>query len=152
MIATASNKLFRTLCGIIGRPELGRDERFRSHRGRAANRILINGIVGEWVGSRSCDAVLAALGPAGGNLPCARVARPDELLDDPQLLARDMVERHPHPTLGSVVFHGNPLKVSDTDVRLRPLAPDLGEHNSEVYGEIGLTGADLERLGADDVI
>ena len=48
---------------------------------------------------------------AGARLPCARVAAPEELLDDPQLVARGMIERHPHPTLGEVVFHGNPLQL-----------------------------------------
>ena len=57
--ASASNKLFRKLCQAIGRPELADDERFRSHRGRSANRSEINGIVGEWVRSRSCDEVLS---------------------------------------------------------------------------------------------
>jgi CoA:oxalate CoA-transferase len=152
VVATASNKLFRALCGAIGRPELAGDERYRSHRGRARHREAINAIVAGWVRERSSDEVLAALGPEGADLPCARVARPDELIDDPQLRARGMVERHPHPTLGEVVFHGNPLRFPDAEPRRRPLAPDLGEDNSEVYGEIGLAAADLERLAEAGVI
>ena len=37
-VGTASNKLYRRLCEGVGRPELGTDERFRSHRGRASRR------------------------------------------------------------------------------------------------------------------
>jgi crotonobetainyl-CoA:carnitine CoA-transferase CaiB-like acyl-CoA transferase len=152
VVATASNRLFRRLCGAIGRPELASDERFRSHRERAANRIEINGIVGQWVSERSCDEVLAALGPEGADVPCARVASPHELLDDPQLLARDMIERHAHPELGEVVFHGNPLKLSGAESRRLPLAPRLSEHNAEVYAELGLGAAALARLARDRVI
>jgi len=151
-IATASNKLFRKLCDVIGRSEIAKEERFRSHRARSTHRTEINAIVAEWVSERTCDEVTLALGPAGANLPCAVVARPDELLEDPQLLARNMIERHPHPTLGEVVFHGNPLKLSDTEMRKIALAPDLAQHNREVYGEIGLDDADLERLSAAGVI
>ena len=151
-IATASNKLFGKLCEVIGRSELAKDERFRSHRGRSTHRTEINAIVAEWVRARSCAEVTEALGPPGADLPCAVVARPDELLEDPQLLARDMIERHPHPTLGEVVFHGNPLKLSDTETREIALAPDLAQHNREVYGEIGLDNADLERLAAAGII
>jgi len=152
VVGTASNKLFRRLCTAIGRPELGGDERFRSHRGRAARREEINGIVGAWVRERSCDEVLAALGPEGADVPCARVARPDELARDPQLAARGMLERHPHPEEGEVVFHGNPLRFVDAPPRARPLAPALGEHTAEVLGELGLGPEDLERLAEAGVL
>ncbi|MDJ0847667.1 MAG: CoA transferase [Myxococcota bacterium] len=152
VIATASNKLFRALCDAIGQPELARDERFRDHRGRSRNRGEVNAIVGAWVRGRSCDAVLAALGPEGADVPCARVSRPDELLADPQLVARDMIERHPHPTLREVVFHGNPLRFSGADPRSRPLAPDLGAHNAEIYAELGLTPEDLTTLTTEGIL
>jgi CoA:oxalate CoA-transferase len=152
VIATASNKLFRRLCTAIGRPELGSDERYRSHRGRAQLRLELNQRVADWVRERTSAEVLAALGPQGADLPCAEVQRPDQLLADPQLLARGMLERHPHPTLGEVVFHGNPLRFSGAEPRQRPLAPALGEHNREVYAELGLDEQELARLAAAGVI
>jgi CoA:oxalate CoA-transferase len=152
VVGTASNQLFGRLCQASGRPELGSDERFRSHRGRAARRSEINGIVADWIRERTCQQVLAGLGPGGADVPCARVARPDELVEDPQLLARGMIERHPHPAVGEVVFHGNPLRFSGAEPRERALAPDLGEHNAEVLAEIGVGAADLERLAAKGVV
>jgi crotonobetainyl-CoA:carnitine CoA-transferase CaiB-like acyl-CoA transferase len=152
VIATASNKLFRALSAAIGRPDLPDDERFRSHRGRAAHRTEINGIVAEWVAGRTTDAVLAALGPGGARIPCARVASPEELLADPQLAARGMIERHPHPGLGEILLHGNPLHLSGAAPRERALAPTLGADNAAVYGALGLGPADLERLARDGVI
>jgi crotonobetainyl-CoA:carnitine CoA-transferase CaiB-like acyl-CoA transferase len=151
-IATASNKLFRNLCSAIGQPELSSDERFRNHRARAANRREINAIVADWVEARTSDEVVAALGPEGADVPCAVVVSPDALADDPQLVARGMIERHPHPTLGEVVFHGNPFKFSGSEARERALAPDLAAHNAEIYAEVGLSQEDLERLAADEVI
>jgi crotonobetainyl-CoA:carnitine CoA-transferase CaiB-like acyl-CoA transferase len=152
VVASASNKLFRGLCAAIGRPELAADERFRSHRGRARNRREINAIVAAWVRERSCEEVLRELGPEGADLPCARVARPDQLVDDPQLLARGMIERHPHPTLKEVVFHGNPLIFSAAEPRRLPLAPELAEHNRELYAELGLGEEDLAQLAQEGVI
>jgi crotonobetainyl-CoA:carnitine CoA-transferase CaiB-like acyl-CoA transferase len=152
VVATGSNKLFRGLCTAIGRPELAADERFRSHRGRARNRREINAVVAAWVRERSCEEVLRALGPEGADLPCARVARPDQLVDDPQLLARGMIERHPHPTLDEVVFHGNPLLFSGAERRRLALAPELAEHNREVYAELGLGEEDLAQLSEEGVI
>ncbi len=152
VVGTASNRLFRRLCAAIDQPELASDDRFRHHRGRAARRRELNAIIGTWVRERTCVEVLAALGPGGADVPCARVASPDELIDDPQLVARGMIEREPHPTLGEIVFHGNPLQFSDTAPRARRLAPALGEHNAEVYAEIGVDAAELERLRAACVV
>ncbi|MCP3986373.1 MAG: CoA transferase [bacterium] len=151
-IGSASNKLFRQLMLAIGRPELGSDERFRSHRGRASGRKEINAIVAGWVATRSCDEVLAALGPAAADVPCSRVASPHELLLDEQLTARGMIERHAHPTLGEVVFHGNPLRFSASSPRERALAPDLGQDNAAVFAELGLGAKELEELSEKKVI
>ena len=151
-IATASNKLFRGLCEVMGRPQLAADERFRSHRGRAQHRREVNAIVADWVEARTTRDVLVALGPEGADLPCARVAGPDELGSDPQLIARGMIECHAHPTLGEVVFHGNPLKYAGAEERRLALAPALAEHNAEVYAELGLDADDLGRLAAAGVV
>ena len=150
--ASASNKLFRKLCQAIGRPELADDERFRSHRGRSAHRSEINRIVAQWVRPRSCDEVLALLGPSGAQIPCGRVSSPEELVDDPQLLARGMIERHAHPDLGEIVFHGSALRFAGAEPRARVLAPALAADNEEVYAEIGLTPADLAGLRERGVI
>jgi crotonobetainyl-CoA:carnitine CoA-transferase CaiB-like acyl-CoA transferase len=152
VIATASNRLFRRLCDAIERPELATDERFAHHRARARHRPEIHSIIAGWVAERSCDQVLAALGPDGANLPCAPVATPEELTEDPQLLARGMIERHPHPTLGEVLFHGNPLQYSGAEPRALALAPALGEHNAAIYAELGLEAADLARLAEAGVV
>jgi crotonobetainyl-CoA:carnitine CoA-transferase CaiB-like acyl-CoA transferase len=147
-VGCASNKLFRRLVAAIGRPELGRDPRFEHHRARAANRHEINGIVAGWARTKSCAEVLAALGPGGADVPCARVASPEELIGDAQLLARGMVERHPHPTLGEVVFHGNALRFSGAEPRARTLAPALGEANDEILGALGI-GPEARRALAE---
>ncbi len=152
VVGTASNKLFRKLVEAIGRAELGRDPRFKHHRARAANRHEINGILNDWARAKTSAEVLAALGPEGADVPCTRVAAPEELIDDPQLLARGMIERHAHPTLGEVLFHGNALRFAGAEPRERALAPDLGEANDEVYGALGIEPAARRALAEKGVI
>jgi CoA:oxalate CoA-transferase len=152
VIASASNRLFRRLCLGIGRPELAEDERYRNHRGRAACRVALNRIFADWAAPLTCDEVIARLGPGGVDVPVARVERPEDLADDPQLLARGMVERHPHPSLGEVWLHGNPLKFSGADPRALELAPALGADNAAVYGALGISADVLRRLEAEGVV
>jgi CoA:oxalate CoA-transferase len=153
VIAVASNKLFRTLATAIGRPELGEDPRFRGVSGRVARSDEINGIVAEWVAKRTVAEVVQALGPEGAGVPCSPVYRVDQLLDHPQLLAREMVQRLPHTGLGEVVAPGVVVKLSDTPGQIRRLGPELGEHTTDVYRELlGLSDEELAELRARQVI
>ena len=153
VIAVASNKLFRTLAAAIGRPELGEDPRFRGVTGRVERSDEINGIVGAWVGERTVDEVVRALGPDGAGVPCSPVYTVDQLLEHPQLLARDMIGRVSHPTLGEVVVPGVVVKMSDTPGSIRRLGPEIGEHTADVYRELlGLSDDDLAGLKARQVI
>lgn len=153
VIAVASNKLFRTLAAAIGRPELGEDPRYRGVSGRVARSDEINGIVAEWVAKRTVEEVVQALGPEGAGVPCSPVYRVDQLLDHPQLLAREMVQRLPHTELGEVVVPGVVVKLSDTPGQIRRLGPELGEHTTDVYRELlELSDEELAGLRARQII
>ncbi|HJQ82670.1 MAG TPA: CoA transferase [Candidatus Binatia bacterium] len=153
VIAVATNRIFRRLMEAIGRPELGTDARFRGATGRLERSAEINGLVGEWVAERTVAEVMDALGPERANVPCSPVYTVEELLAHPQLLARDMVVRVPHPKLGAVAVPGVTVKLSDTPGAVRRLGPELGEHNAEVYRELlGLDADELARLRTAEVI
>jgi crotonobetainyl-CoA:carnitine CoA-transferase CaiB-like acyl-CoA transferase len=153
VIAVASNKLFRALATAIGQPELGDDPRFRGVSGRVARSDEINGIVGAWVAERTVDEVVRALGPDGAGVPCSPVLTVDQLVAHPQLLAREMIQRLPHPTLGEVVTPGVVVKMSETPGALRRLGPEIGEHSREVYRALlGLSDEELDGLRARQVI
>jgi crotonobetainyl-CoA:carnitine CoA-transferase CaiB-like acyl-CoA transferase len=142
-IGVASNKLFRQLMAAVGRPELGEDPRFRHAPVRLQHADEICAVVGEWVATRSIDAVMAAMDAAG--VPCSPVYSADQLLTHPQLLAREMLQRLVHPVAGEVVVPGVVPKLSATPGAVRRLGPDLGEHNAEIYAE--LLGLDADALG-----
>jgi formyl-CoA transferase len=147
VIAVASNKLFRALATAIGRPDLGGDERYKHVSGRLQRRAEVNGIIGAWVGERTVAEVVEALGPDGAGVPCSPVYTVDQLLAHPQLVARGMIQRLPHPVLGELVVPGVVPKLSDTPGEVRSFGPSLGEHNDEVYrGLLGLSDDDLRRL------
>jgi len=153
VIGVGNNQLFRALMDAIGRPELGRDDRFRKPPSRLERIDEINRIVGEWVAQHTVDEIMKVLGPDGANIPCAPVMTIDRLLSDPQVKAREMVVSLPHPHLGHVPVTGTPLKFSGSPARLDRLGPSLGQDNAEIYGELlGLDAAELERLKASGVI
>src|SRR6185436_16381574 len=147
VIAVASNKLFRALVAAIGRPELGTDERFKHVAARLQRREEVNGIIGAWVAGRTVLDVVEALGPDGAGVPCSPVYTVDQLLEHPQLVARGMIQRLPHPVLGELVVPGVVPKLSDTPGEIRTAGPELGQHNDEIYGTLlGLSREERQRL------
>jgi crotonobetainyl-CoA:carnitine CoA-transferase CaiB-like acyl-CoA transferase len=153
VIAVASNKLFRQLCQAMGRAELGDDPRFRGVTARLEHGDAINEIVSGWVAGHTVEAVMAILGPEGAGVPCSPVHTVDQLVDHPQLVARGMIARLPHPKLGEMIAPGVVIKMSDTPGSVRTIGPELGQHTDEVLTALlGMTSDQLSELRAAQVI
>lgn len=153
VIGVANNRLFRRLAEAMGQPELGRDPRFRGPAERLARSEELHALIARWVADRSVGEVLEALGPDRADVPCAPVLGVEELVAHPQVLAREMIVRLPHPELGDVAVPGIPIKLSASPGAIERLGPELGEHNDEIYrGLLGLGDEEIERLRAAEAI
>lgn len=62
----------------------------------------------------------------------------DEMIENPQVKAREMIKNVNHSELGSIKQVGIPIKLSKTPGEIRDLAPKLGEHTKEILEEIGV--------------
>ena len=75
------------------------------------------------------------------------------MLGDPQLAARHFFVEVEHEDLQrSFIYPGAPFVMSETPYLAPRRAPRLGEHNVPVYGELGLSTAELATLRAGGVI
>jgi CoA:oxalate CoA-transferase len=85
-------------------------------------------------------------------VPCAPVNTLDNVLMDPQTLARDMVVDIPHPLIPDLKLLGLPIKLSASpgDVRLPP--PLKGQHTEEVLSDLGYNKAAIWALRERQVI
>ena len=91
-----------------------------------------------------------ALVPAG--VPCGPVRAVDEVLADPQLAARDMVQHVDHATAGSISLLGIPIKLSATPGAIRRAPPTLGQDTVAVLLELGFSGEEIDALRASGAI
>jgi benzylsuccinate CoA-transferase BbsE subunit len=81
------------------------------------------------------------------------VSTPEDLARNPQLAARQWYQDVQHDHLGaSVRYAGAPYRLSETPWSLRRRPPLPGEHNAEVFAEIGVSADELQRLRATRVI
>ncbi|MSO94927.1 MAG: CoA transferase [Thermoleophilia bacterium] len=143
VIAANADGVFRRLCEAIGRPELADDERFATHLARGDNQDEIEGIVADW--ARGCDAaeIDRILNEAG--VICGPIYTIEDIFEDPQFRAREMLLEHVDPEFGPYIGPGIVPKLTRTPGAVRWSATwEEGSHNREVYG--GLLG-----LGDDEV-
>jgi crotonobetainyl-CoA:carnitine CoA-transferase CaiB-like acyl-CoA transferase len=76
-----------------------------------------------------------------------------EILEQPQLRHRGLFTTIEYPELGAAVEHPAFFaKSSACRLGIRGRAPRVGEHNAEVYGELGLGPAELEALAREGVV
>ena len=89
---------------------------------------------------------------AGAGVPCGAVKTTLELLNDPDLHARGMMQKIDHPVRGPVTVPGWPLRMSDTKVPLKT-APVLGGDCEAIYGEwLGRTPDEVKEMRKAKVI
>jgi crotonobetainyl-CoA:carnitine CoA-transferase CaiB-like acyl-CoA transferase len=151
VIAAQADDAWKRFAQLIGGDAYAADTRFHSSAGRNAHRVDILATVREWTMAQpSVKACCAALDAAG--VPAAPVARIDDVLADPQTLARGMVVEQDHPTLGKIKLPNLPFRFSDCDTVPRGPAPLLGQHNREIAAELGFSASDIDSMARDGVL
>lgn len=151
VMTISNNPLFAKLAGAMGRPELATDERFATHDARWKNVREVNALVGEWIRSMPVDDILAHLDKHA--LPHSLVYSVDEILADPHYQARGAIATLDHPKIGALKMPAPSPRLSGTPARAVQAAPELGAHNTLVYGGmLGLDDAELGRLQSAGLI
>ncbi|MGF6289974.1 CaiB/BaiF CoA transferase family protein [Paraburkholderia youngii] len=144
-------KRFASLVEQHGGPAgFGTDARFHSLNGRNSHRDEILAVVKPWVAARPVAGVLALLD--GVDVPCAKVQRIDEVVNDPQIVARGMVIEQDHPRFGKLRLPNLPFRFSDCDTSIREVGPDLGQHNAEVAQSLGFSAAEIDAMQTQGVL
>src|SRR3954463_7181081 len=151
VIAANHDTLWRRLAKIMGRPELGEDERFAPHPARGEHEDLLDEIIGAFA-ARHTAAELDELVNAGG-VVCSPVYTAEDVFQDPHFRERELLvgltdEVHGHVTVPGVV-----PKLSATPGGIRqPARWTVGADTEAVLEELGVDAEERKRLAEDNVI
>lgn len=134
---------------VMDLKHLPADPRFSTRDARTLNAEALHDLIAPIYATRSCDHWVDLLVKAG--VPAAPVNTVGRMIEDPQVIAREMIVKQQHPTAGEISVIGIPVKLSETPGSVRTPAPLLGQHTAEIVGALGY-GDELESLKNNGVI
>ena len=150
-IITVVEAHWTNLLEAMGRHDLKGDSRFASNATRVEHMQEVDALIEAW--TRTLPKREAFAIARRHRVPCAPVRDLSEVMNDPHMHARGMLERIDHPDLGDIVVPTSPLRFHGADRIETTPSPRIGQHNSEVYGGwLGLSDAEIEALQRDGVI
>jgi crotonobetainyl-CoA:carnitine CoA-transferase CaiB-like acyl-CoA transferase len=136
---------WKNLTVAMGREELQSDPRFATNADRIAHMDEIDALVGDWTRTLGKMAVFARTKAL--RIPCAPVRTAPEVMNDPHMHERGMLERIQHPELGEIVVPTTPLRLHGMPPAPTRPSPKIGQHNDEVFGGwLGLSAAEIAAL------
>jgi crotonobetainyl-CoA:carnitine CoA-transferase CaiB-like acyl-CoA transferase len=148
VLAVGNDELWKKFCSVA---ELDTGDRFATNRQRVSDYDALRPIIASRLKTKSRQHWIEQLTAAG--VPCGSVRDLQELFDDPQIKAREMVALVEHEAIGALKVLGMPVKLSDTPGLMRSAPPRLGEHTHDVlHDDLGLAEDAITRLREQKVI
>jgi crotonobetainyl-CoA:carnitine CoA-transferase CaiB-like acyl-CoA transferase len=143
VVAVGNDVIWQRFCTAVGLPGLAADDRLRDNAGRRAHRSDLVATVAGVLRGRPAAHWLDVLGQAG--VPAALVQGLSEVVDDPQVVAREAIL--PVPGSGGAL-NGvrSPFRLGSLPEPRNERFPDLGEHTLEVLAECGFTDEEVGQL------
>lgn len=129
-IAVASDEAWRAMAGVIGQSG---NARFSTHASRKANEAELNRVVSEWTANRDALELVSLLQTAG--VAAAKSQSSVDLVADPHLWGRGFYREVTDKSGQAKNIVGPSWKMS-REAEITQGAPELGEHNAYVFGEL----------------
>ncbi|WP_110336793.1 CaiB/BaiF CoA transferase family protein [Prauserella flavalba] len=139
-----TDKFWRLSCHLFGQPELADDPEIDTMAKRFDPEVYerrVRPLLHTWFEDKTKTELEEIVGDA---VPLSAIKNIAEVVEDPQIAARDMVVDVEYPEFGELRMFGSPIKLGGTPAEPRGLAPKVGEHADTVLR--ALTDLDEESI------
>jgi formyl-CoA transferase len=149
-ISTSAQNIAERVMRLVGRPEFIEEPWFQKGSERAKHADELDEAVGSWISERTTDEVVEAFEEANAAItPIYNIA---DIMQDPQYQALDSIITVDDSELGPIKMQNVIFRLSETPGEVKWSGPRLGEHNEEVYGELGIDEERLKELAEKGVV
>ncbi|MBC8281861.1 MAG: CoA transferase [Chloroflexi bacterium] len=148
IIGCANQGLWERMCTAIGQDGMLKDPRYTDNTERVAHRSECVDELNAVFATNTTDHWVDRIVEAG--VPCGPINTVSDVVNNPQVLARNMIAEVEHPSIPNLKFPNSPLKLTDSPATIRRVPPSLGQHNEEILMEAGYPPeiiADLKERG-----
>jgi crotonobetainyl-CoA:carnitine CoA-transferase CaiB-like acyl-CoA transferase len=150
MVAVGSDGLWRRFTAATGLDELTDDPRYATNPDRVRHRDTLIPRIAQALATRGCAEWTDLL--SAGGVPAGRVNTVPAALEQPQVVAREMVVEIDHPVAGKLKTLGSPIKLSAEPASIRRPPPVLGQHTDEILAEAGFDAGQIAALREQEVV
>lgn len=149
-VAVGNDSQFVKFAKQLGRSELAADDRFKRNADRVDNVAAMNEIIVDTLANDDTAAWVGKFETAG--VPCSPINSIPDLVQEPQVVHREMVRNIDHPVAGSVPQVVSPMRFRNAPLGFDRAPPLLSEHTEEVLRGLGFDDDKIDELRRTNVI
>ncbi len=143
-VVAGTDHMFRNLCRVLNLESMAKDPRYATRKQRAECRTEISEVLNRETrkySSRELEAKLLA-----ADVACGMVRTVGDIVEEPHVQARALLEEVDYPSLGKIVAVKTPIYFSGKEAPFRRRAPRLGENTAEILKELGYSEEEIQAL------
>jgi len=133
VVAAGNDAIWERFCKVSGLENIMHDDRFKTNPDRNKNYDELRPIIAETMVTKTTEEWNKLLDDVG--VPNGPINYVDKVLENEQVIARNMIVELEHPVAGKLKVPGIAIKLSETPGKILKPAPLLGQHNQELLKE-----------------
>jgi crotonobetainyl-CoA:carnitine CoA-transferase CaiB-like acyl-CoA transferase len=151
ILAVGNEGQFKRLCQVLKKPKWLKDARYTSNAARVKNRDALCSTISKSLAQHSSQHWLQVL--EQHEVPCGPINTIDQVFEDPQILARNMLVTLDDERAGEIQMVANPINFSRSAIDYAAPPPQIGNDTASVLADyLEYSHAELEALRKKSVI
>lgn len=151
ILAVGNQGQFERLCQLLGKPDWLEDQRYQSNSARVENRQRLCTQISQLLKKRSSKDWLSALEQQ--QIPCGPINNLEQLFEDPQVLARNMLISIEERRSGELTLPANPINYSRSQINYSAPPPELGSSTKSILSNyLEYSAMDIAELRGRSII
>ena len=145
MVAVGNDQIWKRFCQVADLEALIEDPLYAKNPDRSKHYEQLRPLIAEKMMLKTKQEWMKILDDAG--VPNGPINSVDAVLEDPQVIAREMIVEVDHPVAGKLKMPGVAIKLSETPGEIHSPAPVLGQHTTDVLKRFfGYSDQEIEDL------